>query len=125
MNCKKCSIEKIIHEIKKCKFECEGGTLESHRGYMALLARIEKLQAELGEYRDAEKFVDDPPHDQECCGCVAILRKQKVQLQTILKKAHLFISKTVIPSGVLKKGTEGNNLLVEIEQALEGGERDG
>jgi len=42
---------------------------------------IEQLQAELEDYHDAEKFVNDPPHDQVCCGCVAILRKQLKQLQ--------------------------------------------
>lgn len=35
---------------------------------------IKKLQAELADYHDAEKFVADPPHDYSCCGCVAILR---------------------------------------------------
>lgn len=37
---------------------------------------IAQLRQQLAEYKDAEKFIADPPHDQVCCGCVAILSKQ-------------------------------------------------
>jgi hypothetical protein len=40
------------------------------------MARIAELESQLAAYHEAEKIVADPPHDQECCGCVAILRKQ-------------------------------------------------
>ena len=45
MECKNCSIETIEKEIAACKFECVGGPLKSHRGYVALLARANHLQA--------------------------------------------------------------------------------
>ena len=36
----------MIQEIKECNFECKGGTLDSHRGFLALVVRTEQLQAE-------------------------------------------------------------------------------
>ena len=49
-------------------------------------AEIKRLKAQLDSYHDAEKFVAAPPHDQECCGCVAILRKQNTDLKAQLDK---------------------------------------
>jgi len=56
-----------------------------------LIAENELLESQLAAYKDAEKFVADPPHDQECCGCVAILREQLaayrwIEPQTILAR---------------------------------------
>jgi len=48
--CEDCSIETMVQEIKECNFECTGGLLENHRGYMALVARVEQLQAENEQY---------------------------------------------------------------------------
>ena len=50
--CASCPIEKMEQEIGKCKFKCESGDLESHRGYMALLARV-KL------FRDKITFLEE------------------------------------------------------------------
>ncbi len=50
-DCSKCPIERIELEIRQCGFDCEGGLLEYHRGYIALLARAKQLQSELAKYR--------------------------------------------------------------------------
>ncbi len=44
-DCTECSIETIEQEIKKCEFECTGGLLENHRGYVALLTRAKQLRS--------------------------------------------------------------------------------
>ncbi|KKN08143.1 hypothetical protein LCGC14_1059550 [marine sediment metagenome] len=46
-----------------------------------LYEELSILSKQLAEYRDAEKFVADPPHDQECCGCAGILRKQLTEAE--------------------------------------------
>ena len=82
--------------------------------------QIEQLKAELDEYHDAEKFVNDPPHDQICCGCVAILRKQKTQLQAenerLRKNGRTVLYR--VQYSLEKLGKEATLLL--IEQALKG-----
>ena len=45
--CEECSIEKITDEISKCGFHCDGGPLETHRGYLALLAKAAKTEQRL------------------------------------------------------------------------------
>ena len=84
--------------------------------------KIKALQAELDEYHDAEKFVNDPPHDQECCGCVAILRKQKTQLQAELeemKEFRMIACKMYPKRMVIVIGTCEH--IKEHRQALKGG----
>lgn len=46
-DCSKCPVKTILKEIKNCKFRCKDGSLEFHRGYIALVARAEQLQAKL------------------------------------------------------------------------------
>ena len=45
-DCDNCDLDTILDEIQKCNFECIGGTLEFHRGYMALVKKTYQLQAE-------------------------------------------------------------------------------
>ena len=71
------------------------------------LEDLEQLQSDLDKYKEAEKFVDDPPHDQECCGCVAILRKQKADLQAELDKAIMKNTKSLLEIGGLQAQVKG------------------
>jgi capsule polysaccharide export protein KpsE/RkpR len=49
--------------------------------------RIEELEAELAEWRDAAKHVDSDHPGEVHCGCVAILRKQLADARLSLKHA--------------------------------------
>ena len=40
MDCEHCTNDRIIEEILKCDFECEGGMLKNHRGWKALVDRV-------------------------------------------------------------------------------------
>ena len=44
VKCSSCPTNKIVDEIAKCNFTCEGGPLKTHRGYMELLARVHQLE---------------------------------------------------------------------------------
>ncbi len=70
------------------------------------LQKQNDLQSDLDKYKEAEKFVDDPPHDQECCGCVAILRKQKADLQAELDKTIMKNTKSLLEIGGLQVGNK-------------------
>ncbi len=54
-NCDLCPIETIVKEIKDCHFGCVAGTLENHRGYIALVKRSKQLQAELAKQKQINK----------------------------------------------------------------------
>ena len=56
-----------------------------------LYEELSILSKQLAEYRDAEKFVADPPHDQECCGCVGILRKQLKAAEETINQFRLML----------------------------------
>ncbi len=78
------SLEAELAEVKK---DCDAHSKIRQRHLVRtgkMSDHIVKLQVELVEYHDAEKIVADPPHDQECCGCVAILRKRIVELEAEL-----------------------------------------
>ena len=47
--CKYCPTETILKEIADCKFLGRGGSLESHRGYMALLERAKRYEEALDQ----------------------------------------------------------------------------
>lgn len=53
----------------------------------------------------------------------AALAERVEKLETLLGETKSFLLTVVIPMGVLKKGTEPNNLLNRIEQALQEGEK--
>lgn len=42
--CEECSFEKIIEEILHCKFTCDAGPLEHHRGWAALLGEVKVIK---------------------------------------------------------------------------------
>ena len=44
--CEDCPLETIIEEIAKCSFACDGGPLDGHRGYRALVAKARELEAD-------------------------------------------------------------------------------
>jgi len=71
-----------------------------------------ELQAELDDYHNAEKFVADPPHDEICCGCVGILRKQLKDVQTELEEYKAVIDE------IYDKTIEG--YIIEMIDVLRG-----
>lgn len=82
-----------------------------------------QLQDELDDYHNAEKFVNDPPHDQVCCGCVAILRKQIQQLKVELKEIKdIYLGQIrVIARSRMAHKEKVERMVALVEQALKGG----
>lgn len=57
--------QKLHAEVKALEAKLSEKRLE----FLGLLNLLSKANAALDKYKEAEKFVDDPPHDQECCSC--------------------------------------------------------
>lgn len=114
--CEECPIETIEKEIAACNFECEGGLLINHRGYMALLAKAKQLQAKIEELEGkAEKalnfigsLADQPLHkDCSCPLCIWI---------NTAKEAYIALERPDIINPLQAK----NEMLIEQVTQLEG-----
>ncbi len=89
--CGECPTEKMIQEIKECNFECEGGILDSHKGFMALVARTEKLQAELAKGEVLQDFYIEGLEKSN--GQIEKLQAKLDEKQTCPRCHHEFVRK--------------------------------
>ena len=81
-----------------------------------LYEELSILSEQLAEYRDAEKFVADPPHDQECCGCVGILRKQLKAAEGEVERLKAVLDKLARLGNEPELGNSKGNVIAQ--QAL-------